>query len=233
MCFLEAGMEYKLTEQWYAMLKNELSSQSMQSLKAFIDVELKSGKEILPSESDVFNAFHLTPFEDIKIVILGQDPYHGIGQAHGLSFSVQHSISKLPPSLVNIFKELDADLCVDNLSQRLGDLSKWARQGVLLLNSVLTVEANKAASHKNKGWELFTDRVIELISDRKSNVVFVLWGAYAQKKSKYINSTKHHIIKSAHPSPLSSYRGFFGSKPFSSANKYLKQTNQQEIDWKL
>lgn len=199
----------------------------MQELLQFLHMEKKKGKKIFPPEEQIFSAFEQTPFNHVKVVILGQDPYHGLGQAHGLSFSVGAEV-RLPPSLVNIYKELKSDL--GNAPSN-GSLIHWAQQGVLLLNSVLTVEEGKAGSHHKKGWEQFTDKVIEILNREKNNLVFVLWGAPAQKKAAHVDDQKHLLIKSAHPSPLSSYRGFFGSKPFSKANDYLKAHHQREIAW--
>jgi uracil-DNA glycosylase len=185
---------------------------------------------VLPAINNVFNAFNKTPLENIKVVILGQDPYHGENQAHGLAFSVPEGVS-FPPSLRNIFQEYNNDLGYALPTS--GDLTKWADEGVFLLNTVLTVRAGKAHSHKEQGWETFTDAVIKLISEKKDHVVFILWGKPAQSKAKLIDSSKHLILTSPHPSPLSSYRGFFGSKPFSKTNMYLKAHGIKEIDWKL
>jgi uracil-DNA glycosylase len=182
-----------------------------------------------PEKSKVFNAFHLTPFQKIKVVILGQDPYHGPGQAHGLSFSVPHNI-KTPPSLMNIFKELDSDLKVE-INKTNGNLEHWAKQGVFLLNTTLTVEKSKPMSHKNFGWNIFTDKVIEIINHYRENIVFILWGAHAHSKTHLIDSSKHLILKSVHPSPLSSHRGFFGSRPFSQTNNYLESKEIDRIIW--
>ena len=189
-----------------------------------------NGKAIFPAECQIFYALDRTPFDNVKVVILGQDPYHGPGQAHGLCFSVQPGIAP-PPSLVNIYKEMGTDLGLTAANH--GCLSSWADQGVLLLNSVLTVEAHQAGSHQGRGWEKFTDRVIKELESRRENLVFILWGGYARKKGSFINRDRHLVIESPHPSPLSSYRGFFGSKPFSRSNEYLQQTGQLEIDWKL
>ncbi len=187
-------------------------------------------KTIFPPKDYIFNALKLTSFKDTKVVIVGQDPYHGEGEAHGLSFSVQDGI-KLPPSLQNIYKELYDDLKIKPYPK--GDLTKWAKEGVLLLNAVLTVEKDKAASHRGKGWELLTDYIIKVLNTKEDPVVFILWGNFAKEKSKLITNPKHLIIKSAHPSPLSAYNGFFGSKPFSKTNNYLKDHNLKEIDWDL
>ena len=185
-------------------------------------------KTIYPKPTDVFNAFNKTPFDKVKVVILGQDPYHGKGQAHGLSFSVPKGITA-PPSLRNIFTELKNDIGKEIPQD--GDLTNWAEQGVLLLNAILTVVANSPASHHNMGWEDFTDTVIKTISDKKENIVFILWGAYAQKKKSLIDTQKHLVIESPHPSPFSADRGFFGSKPFSKTNEYLKSKGETEINW--
>lgn len=202
----------------------------MDELRSFLLREQKAGKQIYPPQDDIFAALNLTPFDQVKVVILGQDPYHGEGQAHGLCFSVQAGV-KPPPSLVNIFKELKDDVAVSAPDH--GNLSSWARQGVLLLNNVLTVEDGKAGSHHLKGWEQFTDKIIELLNEKKENLVFILWGSPAQKKAQKVDAKKHFIIKSVHPSPLSSYRGFFGSKPFSQTNTFLSSKGIKPIDWKL
>ncbi len=200
----------------------------MKELFAFLEAEEKKGKVIYPDKKDIFSAFEHTHFEDVKVVIIGQDPYHGEGQAHGLSFSVRPEI-RLPPSLVNIYKEIKDDLGLS--PPKNGSLVSWAEQGVLLLNSVLTVEKDKAGSHHKHGWEHFTDHVIEVLNREKKNLVFILWGSPAQKKASKVDEIKHLLIKSPHPSPLSSYRGFFGSKPFSKTNQYLKEHNLAEIQW--
>ena len=219
-----------LEPSWSSFLNDELQKTYCKSLLEFIKVERESGKKIYPCQSELFNAFNLTPLEKVKVVILGQDPYHGEGQAHGLSFSVKAEV-RLPPSLRNIYKELNADVgCEISAS---GDLSEWAKQGVLLLNSVLSVEQGVAASHKNKGWERFTDQVINVINQRCDNVVFMLWGAYAQKKGQIIDQAKHLVLESVHPSPLSAHRGFFGCKHFSKANTYLESTKQGVINWQI
>jgi len=201
----------------------------MEELKNFL-LEEKKNYIIFPQGSHIFNAFNSTPFENVKVVILGQDPYHGVGQAHGLSFSVQHGIA-LPPSLQNIFKELVSDIgCPYPKS---GDLSHWAHEGVLLLNTLLTVRSGEPFSHKERGWEKFTDQVIRTLSDRREHIVFILWGAPAGKKAALIDSSKHLILRAPHPSPLSSYRGFFGSKPFTQTNDYLKSVQIAPIEWCL
>tara|TARA_B100000579_G_C22646844_1_gene764185 strand:+ start:53 stop:721 length:669 start_codon:yes stop_codon:yes gene_type:complete len=187
-------------------------------------------KKIHPSSKDVFRAFELTSFKNVKTIILGQDPYHGSNQANGLAFSVNSEV-RVPPSLLNIFKEYSTDLNLPIPTD--GNLSAWAERGVLLLNSILTVESKSPGSHKDFGWEEFTNQIIKALSDKKSNLVFILWGAYAQSKQVLIDSSKHLIIASPHPSPLSAHRGFFGSKPFSKTNDYLRKNKKEEIDWKI
>lgn len=202
------------------------------NFKKFMTIVKDKYKETtcFPEYSNIFNALKLTPYKDVKVVILGQDPYHGEGEAHGLSFSVQDGIKK-PPSLKNIFKELNDDLGLPEPQS--GCLTKWAKEGVLLLNSVLTVEKDKAASHQGIGWELFTDHIIKLLNQKEEPVVFILWGNFAKSKKQYITNNKHFIIESPHPSPFSAYHGFFGSKPFSKTNEFLKKNNLKEIDWSL
>jgi uracil-DNA glycosylase len=217
-----------LQSSWGKQLKSEFEKNYMKNLNLFLTEEIKKGKKIYPKGSEYYSAFNLTPFESVKVVILGQDPYHGPGQAHGLCFSVPEG-TKAPPSLVNIFKELKND--IGREVSKNGCLEVWARQGVLLLNSVLTVEAEQAASHQKKGWEIFTDEVIKKLNDEKENLVFILWGSYAQKKAEFVNQNKHFVIKSVHPSPLSSHRGFFGSKPFSKTNDYLIKNGIKPIEW--
>ena len=217
-------------ESWASILKPLLQQDYMKKLSSFIQEERRQF-EVYPPENLVFNAFRITPLEEVKVVILGQDPYHNVGQAHGLSFSVPPGMP-FPPSLKNIFAELETDITGFETPTS-GDLSKWAQQGVLLLNATLTVRAHQAASHQKQGWESFTDQIIGKISSELNHVVFVLWGAYAQKKAVLIDQNKHLILKSVHPSPLSVYRGFFGSKPFSKANAYLMANHRNPIDWKL
>ena len=212
---------------WYNLLENEFEKKYFTDLRNFIKTEY-STKVIFPPPKLIFNAFNLTPVNKVKVVIIGQDPYHGEGQAHGLSFSVPTGI-KIPPSLMNIYKELNTDVNKDIPSH--GLLENWANQGILLLNSVLTVESGKANSHKNIGWEKFTESVISLISKKRENLVFLLWGNYAHKKENFIKSNNHLILKSVHPSPLSAYNGFFGSKHFSKTNNFLKKNNIKEIVW--
>jgi len=216
-------------ESWREALKAEFAHPYMEALKAFL-VEEKKNYTIFPHGSNIFNAFNSTPFESVKVVILGQDPYHGEGQAHGLSFSVQHG-TKLPPSLQNIFKELVDDIGCEY--PKSGDLSHWAQEGVLLLNTLLTVRSGEPFSHKERGWERFTDQVIRALSAQREHIVFILWGAPAGKKAALIDESKHLILKAPHPSPLSSYRGFFGSKPFSQTNDYLKSMQIVPIEWTL
>lgn len=221
----------KTSKTWFKKLNSELNKAYLLKLLDFLETESISGKQIYPSADNYFKAFELCPFDNTKVIILGQDPYHGEGQAHGLSFSVPKDVQKLPPSLKNIFKELAFDL---NLPEpKSGDLTKWAKAGVLLLNTVLTVEAKKPASHKNQGWELFTDQVLRLLVEDSRPKVFILWGSQAQSKLKVIDFKNHLILQAPHPSPLSSYRGFFGSKPFSKANDYLIQSDQAPVDWSL
>jgi uracil-DNA glycosylase len=202
----------------------------MQALRDFLRQEKAAGKTIYPPSPLIFNAFNHTPFEQVRVVIIGQDPYHGPNQAHGLSFSVPKGVA-LPPSLQNIFKEISADLKIE--MGKNGDLTQWADQGVLLLNATLTVEQSLAASHQNKGWEQFTDAAIAALNQHRENLVFVLWGSYAQKKGAFIDSQKHLVLKSVHPSPLSAHRGFFGNRQFSTINQYLTQHGQPAINWQL
>lgn len=221
----------QLEASWLALLEDEFKKPYMQSLKTFLAQERASGKNILPKTSLWFNALNSTPLHNVKVVILGQDPYPTVGHAHGLCFSVLPEVQPLPKSLLNINKELFDDLGIDN--GHTGYLQPWAEQGVLLLNAVLTVEAGKTNAHQGKGWEEFTDKVIETINEQCEHVVFILWGAYAQKKGACIDASKHLVLKSPHPSPLSAYRGFFGSKPFSKVNAYLRHFGKEEIDWSL
>ena len=202
----------------------------MQSLSSFLRSEKSKNKIIFPPGNKIFNALNLTTFENVKAVILGQDPYHGYDQAHGLSFSVEKGI-KSPPSLKNIFKELESDLGIKQPDH--GNLERWCDEGVLLLNSILTVEKSKPASHANVGWENFTDEILSSVNSLKKNVVFILWGKKAQEKGRFISTENHFVIKSSHPSPYSANNGFFGSKPFSKTNTYLKENNIQEINWDL
>ena len=213
---------------WADALLPEFDKDYMKSLKAFLREQKDIGKVIFPHSSLWFNALNSTPLDQVKVVILGQDPYPTPGHAHGLCFSVMPEVSPIPKSLINIFKELNDDLGINNQN---GNLQNWAKQGVLLLNSVLTVERGQANSHQGKGWEIFTDKVISVVNALERPVVFVLWGAYAQKKGAVIDASRHLVIRSPHPSPLSAYRGFLGSRPFSKINQFLKQQGQTEIDW--
>jgi len=219
----------EIEESWKGELAEEFSSAYFSDLKTFLVNEKKSQK-IYPPGNKIFSAFNHTPFEKVKVVIIGQDPYHGDGQAHGLCFSVPDGI-KPPPSLVNIFKEINADLGLPVPVS--GNLEKWADQGVLLLNATLTVCANQPGSHQNRGWENFTDTVIKKLSEKRENVVFILWGRYAQNKETLIDKSKHFILKAAHPSPFSAYNGFFGCKHFSKTNEYLRSRGIEEIDWRI
>jgi uracil-DNA glycosylase len=215
---------------WQAELNSEFEQTYMHDLKAFLRDEKDQGKVIYPHSSNWFHALESTPLDDVKVVILGQDPYHQPNQAHGLCFSVLPGI-KPPPSLVNIYKELESDLGIERPSH--GYLESWARQGVLLVNAVLTVEDSHANAHQGKGWEQFTDKIIRTVNERCNNVVFMLWGGYAQKKGAVIDTKKHLVLKAPHPSPLSAHRGFLGCRHFSQANSYLEQHGKKAIDWRL
>ena len=214
---------------WDEILKEEFKQEYFTNLIDFVKEEYKN-KVIYPKQNEVFNAFRYTDFDNVKVVILGQDPYHGPNQAEGLSFSVSNEVLK-PPSLKNIFKELESDLQIQFPEHN--SLKPWAKQGVLLLNAVLTVEEHKPTSHKDKGWETFTDNIIKIINKRETPTVFILWGAYARNKKDLITNPKHLIIESAHPSPFSARNGFFGSKPFSKTNEFLRKNNIKEIDWRI
>jgi len=214
---------------WDKILEEEYKKEYFKKIIKFIQREYKN-KKIYPKENEVFNAFRYTDYDNVKVVIIGQDPYHGEKQAEGLSFSVSNEVKK-PPSLINIFKELKNDLNIPFPESN--SLKPWAKEGVLLLNAVLTVEEHKPTSHAGIGWETFTDEIIKILNQKKEPIVFILWGAYARKKKQLITNKKHLIIESAHPSPLSAYNGFFGSKPFSKTNKFLKDNNIKEIDWRL
>lgn len=219
-----------LHQSWLSVLQPQFDAPYMATLKQFLVQEREAGKRIYPKGNEWFHALDATPLEQVRVVILGQDPYHGEGQAHGLCFSVKPGV-RPPPSLVNIYKELQSDLGLT--PPKHGHLEHWARQGVLLLNAVLTVEANRAASHQGKGWEQFTDEVIRQVNAQTRPVVFILWGSYAQKKAAFVDSARHLVIRSAHPSPLSAHNGFFGSRPFSRANAFLRDHGDAEIDWRL
>lgn len=220
-------MDVKIEESWKKQLQNEFEKDYFVNLTNFIRSEYLT-KQIFPPAKLIFNAFEHTPFDKVKVVILGQDPYHNDGQAHGLSFSVNDGI-QFPPSLINIFKEINTDLGIP--IPKSGNLTRWADQGVLLLNATLTVQAHQAGSHQNKGWENFTDAAIKKLADERENIVFLLWGSYAQKKAAFIDSNKHLILKSVHPSPLSAHRGFFGNKQFSQINEYLVSKGLTPIQW--
>jgi uracil-DNA glycosylase len=217
----------KIHPSWLAQLSQEFDQQYFQELTEFVKQEYSSGT-IYPEGKNIFRAFKLCPFDQVKVVILGQDPYHGPKQANGLSFSVNDGI-RLPPSLQNIYKEISDDLKISMPST--GNLDNWAKQGILLLNATLTVRANKPGSHQKRGWEQFTDAVIKTISDQKEHLVFLLWGRYAQEKGKVIDTNKHLVLTSAHPSPFSAHSGFFGNKHFSKTNQYLESHGQKPIDW--
>ncbi len=218
-----------LKNDWSNLLKDEFNKEYYRKIHNFL-VNQYSTKKIYPDKYDIFNALHFTPYKDVKVVILGQDPYHGPNQAHGLSFSVK-SGNKIPPSLVNIYKELHDDLGCYIPNN--GYLKKWSDQGVLLLNTTLTVEAGKANSHQKIGWSIFTDKIISLLNEKEDPIVFILWGNNAIKKKSLITNPVHHVIQSVHPSPLSASRGFFGSKPFSKTNKFLESVNKSPIDWQI
>lgn len=219
-----------LDPQWLKYLKAEFEKPYMLTLNSFLHAQKNQGLTVCPPEENVFTALNVTPIDKTNVVILGQDPYHGEQQAHGLSFSVPQGMP-IPPSLKNIYKELQTD-CLCQMPES-GNLMPWARQGVLLLNSVLTVEQSKAASHSGQGWETFTDQVISVLNDHTSHLVFILWGAYAQKKGRVIDQTKHLVLQGPHPSPLSAYRGFFGCQHFSKANQYLQKHGRAAIDWQI
>lgn len=219
----------KIAQSWLTELKTEFESDYFKSLKLFL-LEEKKKHTIFPKWEDIFNAYNLTPFNEIKVVIIGQDPYHGENQAHGLCFSVQKGI-KPPPSLKNIYKELKSD--VEFTEPNHGELTSWAKQGVFLLNATLTVRKSQPGSHQKKGWETFTNETIKAISNKKEGIVFLLWGRFAQEKEKLIDAEKHHILKAAHPSPFSAYNGFFGCKHFSKTNSLLQSQNLTPINWNL
>lgn len=223
-----AKMNLKIEEGWKNQLSNAFEAPSFLQLKSFLLAEKQRGETVYPSESRIFSAFDLTPWDQVRVVILGQDPYHGPGQANGLCFSVNPEVP-LPPSLQNIYKELSADLGVTPPAN--GDLGFWARQGVLLLNATLTVRAHQAGSHQQQGWEFFTDEVVRRLNDYPRRLVFILWGAYARKKAAVIDRGRHRVLESPHPSPLSAHRGFFGSHPFSRTNAQLREWGGEEIRW--
>ncbi len=220
-------MDVKIEPSWKYLMEQEFKKDYFQSLVAFIKQEYQSGK-VYPPGSQIFRAFDFCPVDQVKVVVIGQDPYHGDGQANGLCFSVAEGVP-MPPSLLNIFKELKNDLGKEIPPH--GSLERWAKQGVLLLNATLTVKAKQPGSHQNNGWEQFTDAVIKELSNQKEKLIFILWGAYAQKKGEVIDTNRHFIISSPHPSPFAAHRGFFGSKPFSKTNIFLQQLGKQTIDW--
>lgn len=220
-------MDVKIEKSWKNQLINEFEKDYFQKLTGFVRQEYES-QTVYPKGNQIFNAFDQCPFEDVKVVILGQDPYHEPGQAHGLCFSVSEGIS-YPPSLMNIFKEIKSDMGYEPLKN--GNLIRWSRQGVLLLNATLTVRAHLAGSHQNKGWETFTDSVVHALNEKRDGLVFMLWGSYAQKKGYFIDENRHLVLKSVHPSPLSAHRGFFGNHHFSRANDWLVLKNKEDIDW--
>ncbi len=225
-----ASPAIQLPGSWLTYLQGEFDQDYMKSLKQFLVQEKQSGKTVYPPGNLMFNAFSSTDFENVKVVILGQDPYHGPDQAHGLSFSVPHGV-KVPPSLVNIYKEIARDLGIAPAPH--GCLQHWANQGVLLLNATLSVQAGMAGSHQNKGWEPFTDQVVAALNEHRKQLVFLLWGSYAQKKGRIIDRDRHLVLSSPHPSPLSAHRGFLGCGHFSEVNRYLKAHSKSEIDWSL
>jgi len=221
-------MDVKIEESWKKALSGEFEKEYFQKLTDFVRGEYLAGKTVYPEPKNIFNAFNLCPLNEVRVVIIGQDPYHEPGQAHGLCFSVQNGVD-LPPSLVNIYKEIESDIGHKSITN--GDLTQWARQGVLLLNSTLTVQAHLAASHSGKGWETFTDAVIKTIAQNKKHVVYMLWGSFAQNKAAIVDKNENLILTSAHPSPLSAYRGFFGNHHFSRANEYLIAHGDKPINW--
>ncbi len=223
-------MDVKIEPGWKKILQSEFTKPYFQQIVTFLKIEKAQGKTIYPPGSLIFNAFEQTPFENVKVVIIGQDPYHGPGQAHGLSFSVQDGVPP-PPSLINIFKELQTDIGLP--APATGNLTHWAKQGVLLLNAALTVRASEPASHAKAGWADFTNTVIQKLSDQKQGVVFLLWGKFAQEKQVLIDETRHFVLKAAHPSPLSAFNGFFGCKHFSKTNEILSKQRLDPIDWSL
>lgn len=220
-------MDVQIDTSWKAVLQEEFDKPYFADLVAFVKNEYAT-KTIFPPGNLIFNAFDQCPFDKVKVVIIGQDPYHGPRQAHGLCFSVNDGVA-FPPSLINIFKEIERDLSIPTPPS--GNLTRWAQQGVLLLNATLTVEAHKAGSHQNKGWERFTDEVIRILAEQKEHIVFMLWGNYAQQKANFVDSTKHLILKTVHPSPLSAFRGFIGSGHFSAATEYLVEKGEDEVEW--
>ncbi|MCA0900672.1 uracil-DNA glycosylase [Microbulbifer agarilyticus] len=227
---MQVPEEFKIHPSWYTVLESQFGQPYMTELRTFLQQEKQAGKSIFPPSAQVFNAFNSTPFDQVKVVILGQDPYHGAGQAHGLCFSVMPGV-RVPPSLKNIYKEMESDLGIAPPNH--GCLQPWAEQGVLLLNTTLTVEESKAGAHQGRGWEQFTDAAVHALAEQRDGLVFILWGSYAQKKGGFINDRRHLVLRGPHPSPLSAHRGFFGTRPFSQANAYLQQRGGAPIDWSL
>lgn len=223
-------IEPDIHESWKAVLDDEFQQESFHQLRAFLREEKEKGAQVFPPGADIFSAFNRTPFDDVKVVIIGQDPYHGPGQANGLCFSVAPGV-RTPPSLKNIFKEIESDLGIAVPDH--GDLGSWADQGILLLNATLTVRAREAGSHQKKGWEPFTDAVIRILSEQREGLVFLLWGGFAKKKAAKIDAQKHHVLKAAHPSPLAAHNGFFGCQHFSKANTLLERMGKSPIDWSI
>ena len=224
-------MDVKIESSWKAVLKDEFTKPYFEQIAHFLKMEKMAGKTIYPPGPLIFNAFEQTPFDKVKVVLLGQDPYHGPGQAHGLCFSVQDGVAP-PPSLINIFKEIQSDIGIQ-MSLRKGNLTHWAQQGVLLLNAALTVRANEPFSHSKIGWAVFTDAVIQKVSELKTGIVFLLWGKFAQEKQTLIDETKHHVLKAAHPSPFSADKGFFNCRHFSKTNSLLQTQGKDPVDWKI
>ena len=224
------GDRVRLDPSWKARVGDYLKRDDMQALRAFLRERMQKGAQVFPPPAQIFSALDATPFDAVKVVILGQDPYHGFGQAHGLCFSVQHGTA-VPPSLVNIYKELQHDLGIAPPAH--GCLTHWAEQGVLLLNAVLTVEEGRAGAHQGKGWEGFTDHIVDVLNREREHLVFLLWGSYAQAKGKMIDTSKHRVLKAPHPSPLSAHRGFIGCGHFSKTNEYLVRNGMAPIDWRL
>ena len=222
-------MEVKIEQGWKRVLQSEFDKPYFEILTSFVREQYRT-KQVFPPSKLIFNAFDSCPFDNVKVVIIGQDPYHDVGQAHGLCFSVQDGV-RVPPSLQNIYKEINSDLGHPSVCFPSGNLQRWTEQGVLLLNATLTVEAHKAGSHQNKGWEVFTDAAIQALAQRKQHIVYLLWGSYAQRKAAFVPTQNNLILKAAHPSPLSAYNGFFGCKHFSKANNYLLQHNLSPIKW--
>lgn len=222
-------MQVRIHDSWKQVLQSEFDKPYFELLTEFVRQEYKT-KQIFPPSGLIFNAFDSCPFDKVKVVIIGQDPYHDVGQAHGLCFSVQDGV-RVPPSLQNIYKEIASDLGCPSACAPSGNLTGWAKQGVLLLNATLTVEAHRAGSHQNKGWEVFTDAAIKALADRRQHIVYMLWGSYAQRKAAFVSAQNNLILKAAHPSPLSAYNGFFGCKHFSKANTYLQQQGLTPISW--